>query len=172
MTLRNAPLLAALALPLLLAGNTADAAVKNRVVTSHAVGNCQPATKVADGSIRKRALAVVNEGDTTGFVTCAFASPIPNVDESVSLLRMFVGNQSNVTKSMTCTLVGGIDGALDNQFQGNNLGVAPNVRTEFEWPASVFNNGKFPSVFSVSCALEPGMKILVSYLFFSEDVGT
>lgn len=89
---------------------SAAASATNPQVVSMAVNaqaSCDPALAVYDAGIRQRPLAIQNEGNTPGFVSCGFA-----VDENADNVRDFgvqVRNRSLVTQTVTCTAVVGDD---------------------------------------------------------------
>ena len=64
---------ATVALALMLISAPAGAGVPSNLRTmTHATGACQAALPAYEGAIRKRPLALVNEGTDSAFVTCAF----------------------------------------------------------------------------------------------------
>ena len=138
---------------------------------SHGTANCQSALPVFDGSIRKRPMALANEGVTTSFVTCD--SENINADAETTgfhLVEIYFRNRSgNDGVAVSCTLVDGVDQAssfLPKQstlmFIGGTAAVywdsADNEDTNFGAPA-------------ISCALPAGVDITVVGFAYSEDVG-
>lgn len=83
----------------------AEAALIDRTLYFNASAHCQAALPVFDGLIRKRPLAVVNEGDSGAFVTCA----IPTQDRLVTL-EVFASTRDGAARRLSCTAVSGLEG--------------------------------------------------------------
>lgn len=136
----------------------ASAAIVDRTETVMPAENCQPALPAYDGNIRKRPLAVQNEGTTIAFVTCgmkgAFAARPINRTVSITL-----ANTSSTPVSATCTLVDGRDLALSSPvFLPKTILVATSLPSVFEWTAAS-NEGRNFIYPAISCGLPPGIGI-------------
>lgn len=119
----------------------------------NAASICHPAMPVYDAHIRKRPLAVVNEGDFDGYVTCAFRAPTNSYgQESFGLV---LRNQSTSPKTVTCTAVIGVDdGAARHRIKDTTL--AAGQRKLVSWTYQADNGGdRIQTNTSVSCRLPP-----------------
>ena len=106
---------------LLVASLHADALDVLSTQGTGAVGNCQAALPAYEGQIRKRPLALANEGDAAAFVTCAFATE--EVSLNVQDFRTEVRNLSGEPATITCTAVIGEDAeAADYVVKSVELG--------------------------------------------------
>lgn len=139
-----------------------------RVDTGNAVSACQGALPAYEGALRKRPLALANEGASTAFVTCALrtggrvtavylyaraAGPATTLQ-----CTAVAGHQGNHTFSSTRTIpLPGNDGQGSTSWQAGAFG----------WPGPEFNS----SIVSISCALPPGAAINDIVQHFREDVG-
>lgn len=116
------------------------------------VGNCQAAMPAYEGMIRKRPLAVVNEGEDQVFVTCALTS------EEVSLnLQGFstrLSNGSGVAATVTCTAVVG-DELATASYIPKSITLAPGSAGNLTWTGADAG-GLFTSrSVALSCNLPP-----------------
>lgn len=139
-----------------------------RQETAMSAESCQAALPVYDGNIRKRPLAIVNEGAGGAFVTCAFSQAGGRVTEG---LRLHVVNNGTTFKAVSCTLV---DGPQDNPGPRLHvvraLAVAPGgapqaiawLRSDPDLPSSGFVAP------ALSCLLEPGTGISMSERIYQE----
>lgn len=150
---------------LLACAGSAAAVVQNRVLESTAVGLCQGALPAFETQIRKRPLAVQNEGASSTFVSCALTSQ--NSLQSVDVYFGSIGG----TVTISCTGVTGFTGVA--AFSSKSVTVGAGARAVISWTPSDFGaTGTLPSaLFSISCALPPGAAINDATVHFSEDVG-
>lgn len=159
---------------LLLALVSADASAvtQNRSSTSNAVGRCQGALPSFEGAIRKRPLAVQNEGAINAFVTCAFLSDQTN--DSVSSFGLYARTSGGADVNLTCTAVMGYDtGTVEFSSQSVVL-PADGEQESIYWDASDFPVAGLvdPDLpISVSCSLAPGVGLNDMYFNSVEDVG-
>lgn len=136
----------------------ASAAIVDRTETVMPAENCQPALPAYDGNIRKRPLAVQNEGTSVAFVTCAmkgaFAARPINSAVAITLV-----NTTAAPVSATCTLVDGRDLALSTPvFLSLTRTLSTSLPTVFEWTAT--SNGGSNFIYpALSCGLPPGIGI-------------
>ena len=92
-----------------------DAAVIERQEVRMSADVCQPALPAFDGNIRKRPLAMMNEGTSNAFVTCAFGGVFNGVPSQKTLSVGF----TNITDSeitVNCTLVDAQAGVINPEF--------------------------------------------------------
>lgn len=167
--MKTGPLLAVAVVASWLAGSvTADAAiVRSRSFYSTPVALCQSALPAFETQIRKRPLAVQNEGNANAFVTCAFTS-----QRRVRRFEIyFIAYRPGVV-SITCTGIAGHSPA--GPFVTRTVTVGHTGQGVIDWRPSHFDQGgnEFQSgLFSVSCTLPPGGAIADTEVAFTEDVG-
>lgn len=126
---------------------------------SNATGYCQGVLPAADSQIRKRPLALRNEGTATAFVSCSipvnFAGPNFVID-------VHVVNRSAVPATVNCTLVDGVVaeiGETDPGYYPLSVNLVPGGGGLLQWWAPDFDLGTFTSAANLSCALPPGVEI-------------
>lgn len=157
-----ATLLAAVLLP-----GTAAAVEEEMETSANATASCQGALPNFEGSIRKRPLAVQNEGTANTFVTCSFSSEYDVDDQrQVSYFGAWMSNRSSTPKVVTCTGVAGYDGYSDNVYVAQTVTVPANSAGQsniFFEPADNGGEGYYPLV-SMSCAIPPGIGINDTYV--------
>lgn len=152
----------------------ATAVEQSRLIVSGPANYCQSALPVFDGNIRKRPLAVQNEGATNAFVTCSFAAQADVAGGNLLSISVIAKTSGGVDAMLSCTGVAGYEGELG----GNQIVVksrelqATGGRGSLSWNAfDDFEGHEFPLPFSISCNLLPGMALLESYITITEDVG-
>ena len=135
-------------------------------VTAQAVAVCQGALPSFEGAIRKRPLAVQNEGTTNAFVTCALNNTGYNAGTTfISSIEIYAQNLNSSTRSITCTAVNSSATASpDPLYVTRTVSVSP---SDTNSTLIEFEAGDFPGspvvlpgdTVSVSCNLVPGMGI-------------
>jgi hypothetical protein len=152
------------------------AAESPRQINSGPVNHCQAALPVFDGKIRKRPLAVVNEGDSNAFVTCSLSTIGPRFFSTSTFFEFYVSyNGPQPSADITCTVVGGVEGGTGNaapEFDTRTgtfeRGAVPD---SFTYIPEQFNGDRLPDVISFQCNLPPGGAIHDMYLRVNEDIG-
>ncbi|MEO6138716.1 MAG: hypothetical protein ABIP11_08660, partial [Luteimonas sp.] len=86
------------------ASGDASAVTKQRSFVQNATGACQSALPVFDGQIRKRPLAVQNEGTSAAFVSCSFMDTDRSVN-GVTDVFLYADNNTSSSVTVNCTLV-------------------------------------------------------------------
>lgn len=119
---------------------------------SHPAGHCQPALPVFDGNVRKRPLAVANEGTSAAFVTCSFTTD--GTSPGVIGYSMRVSNQSAAQIPMACTAVAGNGEAA--QYYPKSVSLAAGASATLSWLAADNGNALYAHPISLSCLLPPG----------------
>lgn len=159
---------AALLAPVLAVPGPANAADMVRTHSFNAPAHCQGALPNFEGNLRKRPLALHNEGASTAFVTCA----VPTQGR-VTELRVSLWKQGyDVSGTVTCTAVAGA--MLDtNRYLTKSAFMYENVVGEFVFSAEDFGGGGtnfLPSSFlGVSCSLSPGTILGAFRLSYYEE---
>jgi len=145
-------------------------AVRSEVRTG--VRDCQGALPSFEGSLRKRPLAVQNEGTALAFVTCGMEgdnSGIANTSKIFVLLR----NIGTATTDVSCTLVDGGVGLFTPLYFPKTISVPVNAMglTLIQWTAATDNGGVKFLYPAISCGLPPGVGIPATMREYTEDVG-
>jgi hypothetical protein len=137
--------------------------------TTMAVDNCNGALPGFEGALRKRALAIANEGTTNAFVSCAATT---NEAQSAgnSQIAVFATNRAETPQILSCTFVDGFGPeivALSPKgiplavYRSKVVAIAPGTATALSWTATEFAVTTFSEYASVSCNLTPGMELNV-----------
>ncbi len=147
----------------------AMAATRDIDFMANATGFCQAALPSFEGLIRKRPLAVQNEGSTTAFVTCSPTSfqsfPIQSFGYGV-----YFANRSGGTVTVNCTGVTGVDLAVSPVYMPKAVTISNNNSGSIYWSAADGLTSDYP--FNVSCAIAPGVGITTIFINQTIDVGT
>ena len=116
-------------------------------------GNCQPALPVYEGLVRKRPLAVVNEGAENAYVTCALTTE--EVSLNVQSFGTRVSNGSDAALTVSCTAVVG-DELATTSYIPKSIDLAPGAAGQ---PDLVRRRCRRPAQsksIAMSCLLPPG----------------
>jgi hypothetical protein len=152
---KTLPLLATL-LALPLAANAGELATDSSVTMATAA--CQAALPVFDGVVRKRPLAVQNEGSSGTFVTCGLEGKFGAVASSPLIFVGLVNNSSSPA-TVSCTLVDGRESISDPVYMPKSVALPANAPiVELTW-TSADNEGASFIYPAISCALPPGTGI-------------
>jgi hypothetical protein len=118
-------------------------------ITNHMLpsGNCDRALPVYDDGVRKRPLAVVNEGTTLRYINCTFEA---RVGFDIRGFGVWYKNMSNAPQNVTCTGVVGLEGEADYYTQ--TKAVAPGATQEFNWNGW----GEWKTPVAVQCGVKAG----------------
>jgi hypothetical protein len=164
----NVVLAAATVLTGMVASGGANAVTVPRLDFVHGSGFCQGALPSFDTQIRKRPLAVANEGTATAFVSCSMGTERQPALVTEADLVLF--NRTTASVDVTCTLVHGYQSSASPTYISKTVTIAPNNRAFAIWlPAD--NGGSNYSWLNWSCALPPGTDIGYGYIKYTEDVG-
>ena len=131
-----------------------------------AVGSCLANTTEADVNLRKRPLAMRNEGATAVYVSCAAQYGFnPDVVESATVVAI---NTNAAPVEFTCTLV---DGALIASdlifFYPKTITLPSNGAAVMNWFASDNGGTTFTGFENFSCLLPPGVEIdIVGFTYY------
>ena len=144
------------------------AASEQLTFSSNPSARCQPATKVSEALIRKRPLAMVNEGTSNATINCAFELEARQTLNQ--LVTVFLSNSTATAVNATCTGISGWEGRTEeggtvviNEYVPVALPVpAGGQSLAFQWADADFENGT-GGLISVSCVLPPGVAINDTY---------
>lgn len=130
---------------------------------------CQSARPAYEGQLRKRPLAILNEGSSAAFVSCF----LPNqANDGVLQITVTAMNRSAVNTQATCTLSEGQSTIWDDSIKiTKNIPVEANGGLlAVDW--SYFDNGgtNFYRA-GLSCLLPPGVELGEIRTYWFEDIG-
>lgn len=136
-------------------------------VTAQAVAICQGALPVFETAIRKRPLAIQNEGSEPAFVTCAFNNTgLSFGTTGVTAVMVYAQNLNSTARSMACTFVNSSASEAPGPalYLTKTVQVSPGDQsaTEIAFAASELPGALlvFPGdTVGVSCNLLPGMGV-------------
>ena len=145
----------------------AGAATIERTEIMMAVSACQSALPVFYGVIRKRPLAVQNEGSAGAFITCGlegvfYAAP-HNSYVGIGLL-----NNGSATVTVNCTLVDGGSGFSNPEYLPDSATISPGAMQTISW----YPEGEGFIYPAISCSLPPGTGITYVSRRFHEEIGS
>lgn len=152
------------------------AAQEFHVNASQPAARCQGSLPVFETQIRKRPLAVQNEGTSSTFITCAFEMDAgeATINESAILLDTYFTNHSGAPAEVTCTAVTGYAGG-DNEYVSFST-VVPTEIVEPDdgnlyWEDADFEGGGMEtSLIAISCSLPAGVGINDTYIWWDEVI--
>lgn len=142
-------------------------------IAAHATAACQSALPVFDTQIRKRPLAVQNEGDSNAFVTCSMVNPAASSGiNRISGATIHLQNIRSGTRLVSCTAVN----SMAAPDPGTPLYLTKTVSVPRDVEGSTelhFSSAEFPGSplllpgdsLSVSCQLQPGIGVTSTVLF-------
>lgn len=136
-------------------------------VTAQATAICQGALPAFETAIRKRPLALQNEGTQAAFVTCAFVNPGPSDGSArVEAVLVYLQNVNAQTQQVSCTAVNSTATASPAPalYLTKGAFVTPSATssTQLRFAAAEFGGGAsvLPGdTVGVSCNLPPGVGI-------------
>jgi hypothetical protein len=147
----------------------ASAVTVTRNYLSHGTANCQSALPVFDGNIRKRPMALANEGTATAFVTCDVES-INNSATGFTAAGVFFTNRAGTAGvTVNCSLVDGAFAATGT-FPKASPAIAVGSSSAITWSTADNSGANFMAP-AISCALPPGVDISLVQFVYPEDVG-
>jgi len=149
-----------------------DAAVIERQEVRMSADVCQPALPAFDGNIRKRPLAMVNEGTSNAFVTCAFGGVFNGVPSQKTLTIGFT-NITAAVITVNCTLADAQAGVINPEFFPKSINVPPQGApvTLLLWSAAADNGGVRFTYPAVSCMIPVGAGVVNTLHTFDEEIG-
>lgn len=165
------PILAGLALgTLALLAQPAPAATVTRNVLRMATLGCQSALPTFDTSIRKRPLAVQNEGTADAFLTCGLEGTFLAVPLSTSV-GVKLRNNTASSVDVSCTLTDARTGLNTPIYFTRTVTLAANATDVDLSFTTADNNGTAFIYPAFSCVLPPGTGISATTQSYPEDVG-
>jgi hypothetical protein len=146
---------------------------EQHVVSAGPVEHCQAALPVFETGLRKRPLALGNEGPKTAFVTCSFAFDVGQVVRGSVELEMVVTNSTTRAVDLLCTAISsaeGLTGELAPEYAPQRVTIAARSQSQLYWAEVGFSHGLSTSgLVSVSCAVPVGVGLNDTYIGWIED---
>jgi hypothetical protein len=147
----------------------------NAVETDHANGTnptarCQGALPAFETQIRKRPLAVQNEGTANSFITCSFETDVGNATGNAPvLLDTYFSNNTAAAINLSCTAVTGFQGGESNEYLNQTITIPANGQGNLFWTDTDFENGIASGLISISCNIPRGVGINDTYIYWVAD---
>lgn len=162
-------LIAPLLCSAVLASGTAHGVDISRTQYFNAPAHCQGALPNFEGAIRKRPLALQNEGTSNAFVTCV----IPNQGR-VEAIEVYASSHNGVAGTVECTLVSGWKGGTNHYLPQTTATPA-----DGGWAGLVWEGVDFPGApvlmpsnyLGLSCNLPAGTGLNDFWVYYVENVG-
>lgn len=130
---------------------------------SSAVDVCQGSLPSFEGALRKRPLAIANEGTSSAFVSCSIRAPLNQFEEVTGIIVLFT-NRGASTRLFSCTLVDGVAlpfPAYPPVYQPKPILLEAGNFGGLTW-TNVDDNGNEPyRIPNLNCSLPPGIEINV-----------
>jgi hypothetical protein len=145
---------------------SADAARTYRQDAVPAVDGCQPALPTFDGNIRKRPLAMQNEGSTGAFITCGARGAYGLGAPSIRVVALGLINLGPSAVTMRCTLVDDYSG--EAIYLPATVTVPAGERSSLGWGS--YNAPATYGAPAISCHLPPGTGITSVIRGYEEEM--
>lgn len=148
---------------------SATAATQSREQFTQASGACQGALPNYEGRLRKRPLAVANEGTGGAFVTCGVHTNDDTV--GITAIEAYVTNRRATPTDVSCTLVDGfVDATIGfADYYPQTVNVGAGFDAAFVWDQPQF--GAFTYA-AISCNLPTQVEVNQTYMAFEDEIGT
>lgn len=169
--MKLATTIAGLTLAVAAAYSTPAVAQEIHANASQPTARCQGALPAFETAIRKRPLAVQNEGTIATYVTCSFEfDAYEALDSSALLLDTYFVNNTDGNVEVTCSAVTGWAGG-DNEYISSTV-IIPEGATFEEanlfWFAEDFiGGGMGTGLVSMSCRLPQGSGVADTYIYWA-----
>lgn len=131
---------------------------------SNAVDVCQGALPSFDGSLRKRPLAINNEGTEPAYISCSIRAPLGQIDgggTDVTQIIVLLTNRASTAQSVSCTLVDGVAAPFPSFpaiYLPKTVDLQPDAFGVINWFDFETEAGRY-RLPNLSCALPPGTEI-------------
>ena len=140
---------------------------------SQPTARCQGALPAFETAIRKRPLAVQNEGTIASFVTCSFEfDAYEALDSSALMLDTYFVNNTDADVTVACTAVTGWAGG-DNEYVAQSVTIPAGGTFEdgnLFWFAEDFAEGGMGTgLVSISCRLPQGAGVADTYIYWATE---
>ena len=146
------------------AAGAAGAVDRTIFAQANGAGACQAALPNYEGQIRKRPLAIQNEGSAGAFITCSPVSLQGNALHA-SGHEMVLINNADTPSTVNCTGVSG------TTYMPKSVQVPGSGQASLNWLGADGVNGSNLDTMNMSCAIPPGIGIRTLYTRQIVDVG-
>ncbi|MGY0652688.1 hypothetical protein ACW7GZ_12685 [Luteimonas sp. A537] len=141
--------------------------------SSQAVARCQGALPAFETAIRKRPLAIQNEGSQASYVTCGFEFDSgAAVNNSSFLIDTYFTNSTDAAVTVACSGVTGYAGG-ENEYVSLSVEIPANGSGEdanLYWFDEDFAGGGMETgLIAISCQLPAGVGINDTYVFWESQ---
>lgn len=147
----------ALALTAAAASGSADA---SDYVAANAVNMCNGALPSYEGALRKRPLAIANEGTSNAFVTCSFPKGYNAAGNADAVIYMV--NRGAATATVNCTFVDGIVAELNPTppaYYATSVDIPAGEPGGIIWNAEDEGVELFSPYGNVNCSIPPKVEL-------------
>lgn len=130
---------------------------------SNAVDICQGSLPSFEGALRKRPLAIANEGTTSAFVSCSIRTSISGLEEVTGIIVLLI-NRSASDQVFSCTLVEGVALPYTGNppvYQPESIVIEAGDVSGLGWNYIADNDGDPYQIPNLNCSLPPGGEINV-----------
>lgn len=168
MTQYTSLLATSLATAVLALSALAPATATDRFTVANAPGRCQAALPAFEGQIRKRPLAVQNEGTAPAFVTCSLIADGSDFTTTQSI-SIWAANTGSADATLQCTAVVGYEQG-EVTYVSKSVGlVAGGVQGQIFFGPTEFPAGFAPGEpVSLSCNVPVGVGLNDMYLSYDD----
>ncbi len=155
-----------LAVGIALAVIAGSSAAETRTIFAQAngAGACQGALPNYEGQIRKRPLAIQNEGSAGAFITCSPVSLQGNALHGTGHELILINN-ADATTTVNCTGVSG------TTYMPKSVQVPGNGQASLSWLEADGVGATNLDTMNMSCLIPPGIGIRTIYTRQTVDVG-
>lgn len=145
----------------------ANAQTVQYTTSSNPSARCQPALKAYESDVRKRPLAMVNEGAGNAVINCAFE--IEARQSVLQAIEIWASNASGSAKDITCTGINGYELSGVTEYLPTTLTVENGSQSDepFVWQNDDFADAA--GLISAACSLPTGTAINDTYVSVLED---
>lgn len=161
----------------LVAAGDANAWTYPREFQQNASGTCQAALPSYEGQIRKRPLALQNEGVANAFVSCSLLSPGASASSflagEIYAVSITLDNNGPHPVDVTCTLIAGASRSSANHYFPKTITLpAESTYNRIDWSQQPdFSDGKIGPPPGMSCNLKPGVAMATTSIYYYEEIG-
>ncbi len=139
----------------------------------NAVGACNGALPGFEGALRKRPLAIANEGTSNAVVSCTL--PINQFRTTGNtVVGIALINRSSAVAAVSCTFVDGsapeVIGAITPTYYTKNIALAAGEGNTLQWNPVDYGLTKFSVLASTSCSLPPGAEIAAIVTLYDDGL--
>lgn len=165
-------MLAAIGLAALASAAPSHAVTLERAPSATGVSHCQAALPAYEGQIRKRPLAIQNEGTADAFITCSLPTE-GTAFGGTKRVFLYLVSSAATEQTVACTLVSGLtNGILDYFPKSIAVPVNPSGNGILLDYLPADNGGaNFNRWVQLSCNIPPGVGIGHLGKYYDEEVG-